>query len=108
MLNVNFTGTFVLTQEVVRSIKRRENSDGGIIVFTSSQGGLLGLYGYTAYAASKGALIKMAEALHMEVSLLLFKKILDMFPFEALEFFIYLFFWNHLMVIVKIVTFFKT
>ena len=67
MLNVNFMGSFVISQEVVRSIKRRGDNDGGIIVFTSSQGGLFGLYGYTGYAAAKSAVIKMAEALHMEV-----------------------------------------
>ncbi|KAG7166194.1 3-ketodihydrosphingosine reductase-like [Homarus americanus] len=39
----------------------------GVVVFTSSQAGLLGLYGFTAYSAVKGALVKLAEALHMEV-----------------------------------------
>lgn len=45
-----------------------ESGRNGVIVLTSSQGGLLGVYGFTAYAAAKAALIKFAEALHMEVS----------------------------------------
>lgn len=64
MMDVNVLGSFFITQEVVRSMKQQEE---GIIVFTSSQGGLLGLYGYSAYSAAKGAIVKLAEALHMEV-----------------------------------------
>ncbi|XP_068215169.1 3-ketodihydrosphingosine reductase [Palaemon carinicauda] len=64
MMDVNFLGSFFITQEVVRSMKQQEE---GVIVFTSSQGGLVGLYGFTAYSAAKGALIRLAESLHMEV-----------------------------------------
>lgn len=70
MMDVNFFGTFAVTQAVVRRMKQREhkgNERRGIVVLTSSQGGLLGIYGFTAYAAAKAALIKFAEALHMEV-----------------------------------------
>ena len=65
MFDVNVMGSFFVTQEVVRRMRQRE--EGGSVVFVSSQGGLFGLYGYTAYSASKGAVIKLAEALHMEV-----------------------------------------
>lgn len=65
-MDVNFLGSFTLTQEVVRSMKA--HGEGGSVVFTSSQGGLLGLFGFTAYSAAKAALVKLAEALHMEVS----------------------------------------
>lgn len=44
-----------------------KSSDSGIIVFVSSQAGLIGLYGYTAYTASKYAVRGFAEALQMEV-----------------------------------------
>ncbi|XP_071541317.1 3-ketodihydrosphingosine reductase [Panulirus ornatus] len=64
LMDVNFTGSFIITQDVVRSMKQQQE---GVIVFTSSQGGLLGLYGFTAYSAAKGAVTKLAEALHMEV-----------------------------------------
>ncbi|MCL4118973.1 UNVERIFIED_CONTAM: hypothetical protein GTU68_049830 [Idotea baltica] len=65
MMDVNFLGSFFLTQEVVRRMKSADV--GGIIVFVSSAGGLFGVFGYTAYAAAKGALVKFAEALHMEL-----------------------------------------
>ena len=38
------------------------------VIFTSSQAGQLGVYGYTAYSASKYALRGLAEALQMEVA----------------------------------------
>ncbi|XP_045617477.1 3-ketodihydrosphingosine reductase [Procambarus clarkii] len=64
MMDVNYTGSFIITQEVVRSMKQQRE---GVVVFTSSQAGLLGLYGFTAYSAAKSALVKLAESLHMEV-----------------------------------------
>lgn len=39
----------------------------GRIVFVSSQAGQLGIFGYSAYSASKFALRGLAEALQMEV-----------------------------------------
>lgn len=66
MLDVNFTGPMVLTQEVVRGMKVQQ--EGGVVVFVSSQAGLFGLFGFSAYAASKAAIVRAAEALHMEVS----------------------------------------
>ncbi|CAL4139120.1 unnamed protein product, partial [Meganyctiphanes norvegica] len=65
MMEVNFYGSFFITQHVVRSMKKNME---GIIVFTSSQAGLLGLYGFSAYSATKAAIVKMAEALHMEIN----------------------------------------
>jgi len=41
---------------------------GGRVVFVSSQGGQVGLYGYTSYAASKFALAGLAQALAMELA----------------------------------------
>lgn len=67
MLDVNFTGPMVLTQEVVRGMKVQQE---GVVVFVSSQAGLFGLFGFSAYAASKAAIVRAAEALHMEVSYL--------------------------------------
>lgn len=65
LIDVNLVGSFTVTQEVVRSMK--EKGEGGAVVFTSSQGGLVGLYGFTAYSAAKAAVVKLAEALHMEL-----------------------------------------
>ncbi|KAK8725854.1 hypothetical protein OTU49_010518 [Cherax quadricarinatus] len=64
LMDVNYTGSFIITQEAVRSMKRQHE---GVVVFTSSQAGLIGLYGFTAYSAAKAALVRLAEALHMEV-----------------------------------------
>ncbi|XP_045105851.1 3-ketodihydrosphingosine reductase-like [Portunus trituberculatus] len=65
LIDVNLMGSFTVTQEVVRGMKQR--AEGGAVVFTSSQGGLVGLYGFTAYSAAKAAVVKLAEALHMEL-----------------------------------------
>ena len=65
LIDVNLMGSFTVTQEVVKGMKQQ--GEGGVVVFTSSQGGLVGLYGFTAYSAAKGAVVKLAEALHMEV-----------------------------------------
>lgn len=54
-----------MTKAVIEGMKERRE---GHIVFTSSAAGLLGIYGYTAYSASKFALRGLAEALHMEVN----------------------------------------
>jgi len=40
----------------------------GQIVFVSSLAGLVGLYGYSAYAASKFAVVGMAQSLRQELS----------------------------------------
>jgi len=57
-------GSFCLTKAILPSMKLRKE---GHIVFTSSQAGLLGLYGYSAYSAAKFALRGLAETLQMEV-----------------------------------------
>lgn len=65
MLDINYMGSVHATRAVVCSMKSQQQ---GRIVFVSSQAGQLGLFGYTAYSASKFALRGLAEALHMEVS----------------------------------------
>ncbi|CAG0894700.1 unnamed protein product [Cyprideis torosa] len=64
MMDVNYHGTVTLTQCVIPSMV---NSGGGSVTMVSSQGGLIGLYGFTGYAAAKFALRGFAEALSMEV-----------------------------------------
>lgn len=63
MMNVNFFGTYKPTKYVLRKMKAAGD---GIIVLTSSQAGLLGLYGYGAYASAKFALRGFAETIAME------------------------------------------
>lgn len=63
MMDLNFFGTFYPIQYCLPKMKARKD---GIIVITSSQGGLLGIYGMAAYAASKFALRGLAETVYME------------------------------------------
>ncbi len=53
--------------KVTRILLPQLKSTQGRVAFVSSQAGLVGLFGYTAYAASKFALRGFAEALEMEV-----------------------------------------
>lgn len=64
MLNVNYLGSVNMTRAVLPSMMQQKN---GTIIFVSSIAGLMGLFGYTAYSASKFALLGLAESLQMEV-----------------------------------------
>jgi len=64
MMDINYFGTLHVVRSVLPSMKSRRK---GKIACTSSVGGLFGIYGYTAYGASKFALRGFAEALQMEV-----------------------------------------
>ena len=65
MLDINFLGSVSITKAVIPAMKSRKQ---GIVVFVSSIAGLTGIYGYSAYSASKFALLGLAEALSMEVA----------------------------------------
>ncbi|XP_065560284.1 3-ketodihydrosphingosine reductase-like isoform X2 [Artemia franciscana] len=64
MMSVNFMGTVSVSKVVVPRMKNRGE---GVVVLFGSQAGLTGIFGYTAYAATKFALRGFAEALSMEV-----------------------------------------
>lgn len=64
MMDINLLGTAYAVRSVLPSMKSRRK---GKIVCVSSVGGLLGIYGYTMYGASKFAVRGFAEALQMEV-----------------------------------------
>jgi len=64
MMDTNYFGSVNMTKCVVNDMIERSK---GHIVFVSSIGGQLGLYGYTAYSASKYALRGFAESLHAEL-----------------------------------------
>ncbi|RZF40902.1 hypothetical protein LSTR_LSTR015058 [Laodelphax striatellus] len=64
MIKLNLLGSVSPAKAVIRGMKARGS---GHIVFTASQAALLGIYGYSAYSASKFALRGVAESLHMEV-----------------------------------------
>ncbi|XP_065064132.1 3-ketodihydrosphingosine reductase-like [Rhopilema esculentum] len=64
MMDTNFFGGVHMTKCVIDDMKKMEQ---GHIVFVSSIGGQLGLYGYTAYSASKFAVRGFAESLASEL-----------------------------------------
>ena len=57
----NLLGTIYTVRAFLSFIKR------GTVVLTSSAGGQVGVYGYTAYSATKFGLRGFAESLHMEL-----------------------------------------
>ncbi|XP_030376132.1 3-ketodihydrosphingosine reductase [Scaptodrosophila lebanonensis] len=63
LMNVNFFGSYNCTRYVLPKMKKAGE---GIIVITSSQAAMFGIYGYGPYAASKYALRAMAETIAME------------------------------------------
>ncbi|XP_042054912.1 3-dehydrosphinganine reductase TSC10A-like [Salvia splendens] len=68
MIDVNLTGTFHLIKAALPGMKKNRAEKGpGSIAIMSSQAGQVGIYGYTAYSASKFGLKGLAEALQHEV-----------------------------------------
>ena len=63
--SLHYLGAVHCLQALVPGMKR---SGSGRVVLVCSMAGLSGVFGYTAYSASKFALRGMAEALHMELS----------------------------------------
>lgn len=64
MTNVNYLGTAAVCRAVLPALLAVKT---GHIVNTSSLGGFMGLFGYTAYCASKYAVTGFSEALRREV-----------------------------------------
>ncbi|XP_033104764.1 3-ketodihydrosphingosine reductase-like isoform X2 [Anneissia japonica] len=64
VMKINLNGTVQATRAVLDQMMSRQR---GRIVLISSQAGQIGLYGFTAYSASKFALRGFAESLQMEV-----------------------------------------
>lgn len=63
MMNLNFTSTFLLTQEVYRKMLEKKEGD---IVNLASLSGLRGTYGNTAYSASKFAVVGWTQSMAVE------------------------------------------
>ncbi|XP_026531154.1 3-ketodihydrosphingosine reductase [Notechis scutatus] len=64
LMAINYLGSVYPTRVVVGKMKERRM---GRIVFVSSQAGQVGVYGYSAYSATKYALRGLAESLLMEL-----------------------------------------
>jgi len=69
MVDINLMGTFHLIKAALPAMKARtrETRLPGSVAIMSSQAGQVGIYGYTAYSASKFALRGLGEALQHEV-----------------------------------------
>nr|XP_043609179.1 3-dehydrosphinganine reductase TSC10B-like [Erigeron canadensis] len=67
MIDVNLIGNFHLVKAALPGMKKRMGREPVSISFMSSQAGQAGIYGSTAYAASKFGLRGLAEALQQEV-----------------------------------------
>lgn len=68
MIDINLVGCFHLVKAALEGMKKNRRERGpGSIAFMSSQAGQVGIYGYTAYSASKFGLRGMAESLQQEV-----------------------------------------
>ncbi|XP_042515720.1 3-dehydrosphinganine reductase TSC10A-like [Macadamia integrifolia] len=67
MIDVNLMGTFHLIKAALPGMKNRGDSLPSSIALMSSQAGQVGIYGYTAYSASKFGLKGLGEALQQEV-----------------------------------------
>ena len=64
IVDINLGGTWNILSAV---IPRMKAAGGGTVVNVSSMSGLLGTYGYTAYAASKFALVGLSQSLRNEM-----------------------------------------
>lgn len=67
MLDVNLLGTFNMIKAALPAMKNRVDHRPASIALMSSQAGQVGIYGYTAYSASKFGIRGLAEALQQEV-----------------------------------------
>ena len=63
VLNINLIAQFILSREVGKIMLAKKS---GHVINMSSAGGLVGMPGQVAYAASKGALIQMTKTLAAE------------------------------------------
>lgn len=67
MIDVNLMGCFRLIKAALPGMKNRKDGLPASIALMSSQAGQVGIYGYTAYSASKFGLRGLGEALQQEV-----------------------------------------
>ncbi len=65
VMAVNLKGAFLMAKHVVPIMKAR---NGGVILNTSSIGGLAGWANYSAYCASKGGLIALTKQMAVELA----------------------------------------
>lgn len=64
MMDINFFGTVYMSKALLPALAARRS---GHVLNVSSLAGVMGIYGYTAYAASKFALVGFSQALRAEM-----------------------------------------
>lgn len=64
IMDINYFGSLYVTKALIGPMRSKK---AGHVVFISSIAGLVGVYGYTAYCASKFAIRGLAEALRSEL-----------------------------------------
>lgn len=62
-LAVNLTGTFLVSRAVIPAMRRQ---GGGAIVHTASQLGSVAMPGFSAYCASKGAILQLTKTMALD------------------------------------------
>lgn len=62
-LAVNLTGTFIVSRAVIPAMRRR---GGGAIVHTASQLGSVAMPGFSAYCATKGAILQLTKTMALD------------------------------------------
>ncbi|XWS08089.1 hypothetical protein CRYUN_Cryun41cG0048700 [Craigia yunnanensis] len=67
MIDVNLMGSFNVIKAALPLMKNRKDRGPASIALMSSQAGQVGIYGYSAYSASKFGLRGLAEALQQEL-----------------------------------------
>ncbi|XVE84126.1 hypothetical protein DITRI_Ditri16bG0144700 [Diplodiscus trichospermus] len=67
MIDVNLMGSFNVIKAALPLMKERKDRGSTSIALISSQAGQVGIYGYSAYSATKFGLRGLAEALQQEV-----------------------------------------
>lgn len=62
-LDINLKGAFIVSRLAIPEMKRR---GGGVIVHIAARSGIIGQSGRAAYAASKGGMVRLTEAMAMD------------------------------------------
>ena len=66
--DVNVKGTYLMTKLVLPVMRAQSAQGGGVVVNNASDWGIVGGPGYTAYSASKGAVVLLTKSTALEVA----------------------------------------
>jgi len=66
--DVNVKGTYLMTKLVLPVMRAQSAQGGGVVVNNASDWGIVGGPGYTAYSASKGAVVLLTKSVALEAA----------------------------------------